>query len=82
MIPLYLWSINPDNAEKIAMAKILWVLEKKQFMLPKNMSKLKKYIYSCVYEQKKMWILKNRNSKKTVGLAEKQKADLDSTGPL
>ena len=83
MIPLYSWSINPDNAEKIAMAKILWVLEKKQLMLPKNMSKLKKYIYSCVYEQKK-----NVNPKK-IGIArklwvlqKKQKADLDSTGPL
>ena len=52
-------------------------------MLPKNLSRLKKYIYAFVFiEQKILRILKNRNSKKTVGVGEKQKADLDSAGPL
>ena len=52
-------------------------------MLPKNLSRLKKYIYTFVFiEQKILRILKNRNSKKTVGVGEKQKADLDSAGPL
>ena len=52
-------------------------------MLPKNLSRLKKYIYTFVFiEQKILRILKNRNSKKTVGVGEKQKADLDSAGSL
>jgi len=52
-------------------------------MLPKNLSRLKKYIYAFVFiEQKILRILKNRNSKKTVGVGEKQKADLDSAGSL
>ena len=52
-------------------------------MLPKNLSRLKIYIYAFVFiEQKILRILKNRNSKKTVGVGEKQKVDLVSAGSL
>ena len=52
-------------------------------MLPKNISRLKKiYILLCLLNKKSWESWKNRNSKKTVGVGEKQKADLDSAGPL
>ena len=52
-------------------------------MLPKNISRLKKYIYFCVYWTKNPGNLEKIGIvKKTVGVGEKQKADLDSAGPL
>ena len=53
-------------------------------MLPKNISKLKNiYILLCLFNKKNSWeSWKDRNSKKAVGVGEKQKADLDSAGPL
>ena len=49
-------------------------------MLPKKISFKKLYFH--IYRTKKMKILKNRNSQKTMGVREKRKAGYDSTGPL
>ena len=52
-------------------------------MLPENISRLKKiYILLCLLNKKSWESWKIGIAKKTVGVGEKQKADLDSAGSL